>query len=137
MVFAGGFCPIALVFYLGRNWGPFFSRLQRSLAASERIDPQARTAASYVQHRGAGLWCWLLSVLDWTLASNAKGLFIRGCRLVDLWRVHFVQRHLAYGQSDARTVWHRNYQFACTDLVAHRTAGAERYKGGVFDYCIC
>src|SRR6478672_10670124 len=121
MAFAGRFCPIAVVSYLGRNWGPVVSGLQRPFTAGERIDPETRTAASYCQYRGAGLWCWFLSVLGWTLASDAKGHFIRSCRLVDLWRVHLVERHLAYGRSHARTVWYRNYKFACTDLVANRT----------------
>ena len=137
MAFAGRFCPIAVVSYLGGNWGPFVSGLQRPFTTGERIDPEARTAASNGQHRGAGLWCWFLSVLGWTLASDAKGLLIRSGRLVDLWRVPVVERHLAYGQSHTRIIWHRNYKFACTDLVANRTPGAKRYKHGVFHHGIC
>ena len=137
MAFAGRFCPIALVSDLGRNWGPFVSGLQRPFTAGERIEPEAGTAASDVQYRGAGLWCWFLSVLGWTLASDAKGLFIRSCRLVDLWRVHIVERHLAYGRSHARTIWRRHDKFACTDLVSNRTAGAERFKHSVFHHGVC
>ena len=137
MAFAGRFCAIALVSYLGRNWGAFVSGLQRPFTTGERIDLEARIAASYGQHRGAGLWRWFLSVLGWTLASDAKSLFIRSGRLVNLWRVHLVERHLVYGQSYARTIWHRNDKFACTDLVANRTAGAERYKHSLFHHGIC
>src|SRR5690242_1173161 len=137
MAFVGGFCPVALVSSLGRNWRRLVSRLQCHLTTGERIDSEAGTAASYGQHRRARLWCGLLSVLDWTVASNPKGIFIRSCRLVDLRRVHLVQRHLADGRSHAWPVRHRHHKFACTDLVADRTSGAERYTHGVFHYRIC